>query len=333
MTFSDTVNQKTTHLDTDKRLHFPCISEEEYDREMRKTVEPYLKSKCQWGNLEGIYYEFYPKHSPRGTIVISFGFTESCAKYRELIYYFYREGYQVAVLDHRGHGKSLREVADSQLVHVEDFQYYVNDLHSFIQKIVLPESQERPLYLFAHSMGGCIGVLYLEQHPDVFQKAILSAPMLGINNGKVPDQAAALLCRMACFFGKKKQKLFTMGDFDPAEPFENGACNSKVRHEYYKQLQRENQQLQTSAATYGWAGQAMKAAKRAIAPENAAKIKIPVLLFSAAEDSFVRAKEQDLFLERIPDGRKVSVESKHEITRHNSRVLEAYLAEIFEFLA
>jgi hypothetical protein len=27
------------------------------------------------------------------------------------------------------------------------------------------------------------------------------------------------------------------------------------------------------------------------------------------------------------------VESKHEITRHNSRVLESYLAEIFEFLA
>jgi lysophospholipase len=331
MTVSDSSNQKSAHLDTNKRLHFSCIPDEEYDREMRETVEPYLKARCQWGDLDGIYYEFYSRHEPHGTVVISYGFTESCAKYRELIYYMHREGYQVAILDHRGHGNSLREVSDSQLVHVEDFECYVEDLHRFIQEIVLPRTHECPLYLFAHSMGGCIGALYLEQHPDIFQKAVLSAPMLGINNGNVPDWAAALLCRTACLFGKKKKKLFTNGDFEPDAPFESAACNSPIRHAYYERLRRDNPKLWTTAATYGWAGQALKAAKRAIAPKNAAKINIPVLLFAATEDNFVRAREQDLFLERIPDGRKVLVESRHEITRHNSQILEAYLAEVFAF--
>jgi lysophospholipase len=298
---------------------------------MQELVEPYLAERCRRGELEGIYYEFYPQQEPRGTIVISYGFTESCEKYHELIFYMHREGYQVAILDHRGHGNSLREVSDPELVHVESFEDYVKDLHRLIEEVVMPQAKKRPLYLFAHSMGGCIGTLYLEEYPGVFQKAVLSAPMLGINNGNVPDWAAALLCRCAVLFGQKKKKLFTMGDFDPDEPFEASGGNSQARHEYYRKLRRENPKLQTSAATYGWAGQALKAAKKAISPENAAGIQVPVLLFSATDDSFVRPGEQDFFLSQIPKGRKVLVESRHEIARHHSDILEAYLAEIFAF--
>lgn len=309
----------------------PCLDEERYERQMTEVVEPYLEKAGIRGSNAGLYYEFYGHREPRATIVISHGFTESCEKYHELIYYMHRMGYQVAMQEHRGHGKSFREVEEPQLVHVEDFSLYVEDLHHFIRKEVLPRAKGRPLYLYAHSMGGCIGTLYLERYPETFRRSVLNAPMYGINNGGVPDFVAGMLCRAAVSVGKRKSRLFTMGAFDPQEPFEGGGCDSLVRHNYYLKRRRKERAYQTSSATYGWALEAMKAGKKAIASKNAAAVRIPVLLFQAKRDTFVRAKEQELFLERIPNGRKITVDSRHEIYRMPGDRLELYLAEIFAF--
>lgn len=306
-----------------------CLDEEWYEEQMTEVVEPYLQKTGIRGNTAGLYFEFYGQQEPKGTIVISHGFTESCEKYHELIYYMHRMGYQVALQEHRGHGKSLREVDDPQLVHIGDFSVYVEDMHRFIRTEVLPRAQERPLYLYAHSMGGCIGTLYLEQHPEIFQKAVLNAPMYGINNGGIPDFAAGLLCHMAALAGKKKSMLFTMHGFDPQEPFEGSGCDSLARHNYYLKRRLEEPAYQTGGASYGWAGEAMKAGKRAISLKQAANIRIPILLFQAKRDTFVRAKEQELFLNRVPEGRKIFVNSGHEIYRMPK--LKGYLMEIFAF--
>lgn len=319
-------------LDMAKRLRFPCIAEEDYASQMANTVEPYLRERCVFGDVDGLYYEFYGQPLPRGTIAICFGFSESCEKFHELAYYMHREGYQVAIWDHRGHGKSFREVEDLQLIHVERFSHYVEDMHRVMQEVVLPKGQAMPLYLYAHSMGGCISALYLEQHPGIFQRAVFNAPMYGLQGGGMPDFAAWLFCLVAIFLGNKKKKLFTMGDFDPWESFEGCGCDSKARHAYYLQRRRECKEYQTSPGTYGWLAEAIRAGKRAIAAANAARIDIPVLLFQATDDTYVRAKEQDLFLSHIPNGRKVIVRSKHEISRAANRMLESYLVEIFEFL-
>ena len=309
------------------------IREDRYEEQMTDIVEPYLRKFAYCGMTDGLYYEFYgqEKETHKGTIVISYGFTESCEKYHELIYYMHRKGYQTAIVDHRGHGSSLREVDDLQLVHVDDFSRYVEDLHRFITAEVMPKTGEKPLYLYAHSMGGCIGTLYMEKYPETFRKAVINAPMYGINNGNVPDFAAVLLCRIAILFGKRKKQLFTTGRFDPEEPFENSCCDSLARHTYYLKKRREHEEYQTSCASYGWALAAMRAGKRAAMQENAAAIKIPVLLFQGTNDTTVRAKEQDLFLSRISDGRKSVKESKHEIARMPGDKLGTYLEEMFSF--
>lgn len=310
-----------------------CIEEDRYEEQMTGIVEPYLQKFVCCGRVNGLYFEFYRQKGEvhKGTIVISYGFTESCEKYHELIYYMHRAGYQAAVVDHRGHGKSLREVEDLQLVHVEDFSQYADDLHTFITAEVVPRAGKKPLYLYAHSMGGCIGTLYLEKYPDTFEKAVLNAPMFGINNGNVPDFAAELICRGAILFGKKRERMFTTGKFDPEEPFENSCCDSVSRHNYYLKKRREHEEYRTSSASYGWALQAIKAGKEAIMPGKAAGIKIPVLLFQAVNDTVVRAKEQELFLARVPNGRKIVKESKHEICRMPGHRLEGYLKEMFDF--
>lgn len=71
-----------------ERQHITPLSEETLEEQLEKKVEPYLKNLVQTGKLHGTnYYELYPLEEPAGTVVISFGFTESCRKYHEFIYY------------------------------------------------------------------------------------------------------------------------------------------------------------------------------------------------------------------------------------------------------
>ncbi len=326
-----------------------CLPEVQLKQEMTETVEPFLKEIRQEGRMAetepasgtyapgspfGLYYELYPQKNAKGTIVISFGFTESCLKYHELIWYFYREGYQAAIIDHRGHGKSLREVEDSSLVHVDRFSRYVKELHKFVHELAMPMAQGGPLFLFAHSMGGCVGAIYLEQYPDDFDRAILNAPMLGLNLGGCPPWAARILCDMKIAVGKGKERLFTQAPFDPQEPFEGCAAGSLARHLYYLELRRADASYQTSSATYYWGREAINSGKFAIQPSLAGRVRTPVLLFQAQLDTLVSPKAQEIFVSRIPEGRLAVVKgARHEIYRSSNDILEPYLEELFGFLA
>ena len=98
-----------------------------------------------------IYYEKYKAKNQIGKIVISHGFTECIEKYREIIYYFIKEGYSVFIMEHRGHGRSgrLGKKHESQ-INIEDFNYYVNDFKVFIDKIVIKNTDK--IYLYGERM-------------------------------------------------------------------------------------------------------------------------------------------------------------------------------------
>jgi len=341
-------------LDVSKQSRVHCFAEEDLERQMQEIAEPFLTGVCRCGKMkagrpdrksggqesgdadsraaEELYYELYPQKTDKGTIVISYGFTESCLKYHELIYYFFQQGYQVAVMDHRGHGKSLREVEDVTIVHIDLFSRYVKDLHRFVQNIVRPTAQDKPLYLYAHSMGGCIGAFYLEQYPEDFEKAVLNAPMLGLKLGACPAWAARILCDLKVMKGSGKERLFTQSTFDPEEPFAESSASSEARHDYYKKQRREDPTYQTCSASYYWGKEAINAGEFVISPAQTKKVQIPVLLFQAQQDTLVKPAAQKKFIQRITDGRLVLVKGvRHEIYRAPNEVLEPYLEEIFEF--
>jgi len=314
--------------------------EEDLEAEMEK-VEAYLSGICISGCLteeNKLYYELYPQEDAKGTIVISFGFAESARKYHELIYYFLNAGYQVAVMEHRGHGKSSREVKDSCVVHVDKFGQYADDLHTFVQKIVLPgllngrTEKKRNLYLFGHSMGGCIAASYLESYPGDFDRAILNAPMLGLELGRFPAWAAVLICDINILLGRGSERQFTHHVYDPAEPFGRSCAASQARHNYYVRIRRENIIYQTCAASYRWVREAIRAGRQVLRPKEAAKVSIPVLLFQAGDDTTVSPGAQRKFIGRIPDGEIIIVPgARHEIYRSGNPVLGSYLEAIFAF--
>lgn len=332
----------------ESRIH--CLSEENFEQEMDTVVEPFLQGICKNGRMrterltgqeegrmqeapkDGLYYELYLQEKAKGTIVISYGFTESCLKYHELIYYFYQQGYQVAIMDHRGHGNSVREVEDETVIYIDLFSRYVKDLHRFVQTVVKPAAQGKPLYLYAHSMGGCIGAFYLEQYPRDFARAVLNAPMLGLNLGGCPDWAARIICDMKVIRGEGKERLLTHGPFDPEEPFAEASASSCARHSYYLKQRRENPAYQTSSASYYWGREAINAGRFVICQKQVQKITVPVLLFRAGLETLVHAGAQEKFISQLKNGRMVEVPGvKHEIYRAPNEVLAPYLEEIFRF--
>lgn len=345
---------KTGILDLKQPCRLSCLPEERFAEQMETVVEPFLKSTRrpyflklkapQAGLIESetgfsaresarsLYCELYPNPDAKATIAISYGFCESSLKYHELIYYFYSQGYQVAILDHRGHGKSVREVDDPSVVHIDLFTRYVRDFHHFVEKVVKPAASKKPMLLYAHSMGGCIGALYLEQYPQDFSCAVLNAPMLGLKLGACPPWAARALCDFQVFLGHGKKRLFTQSAFDPEEPFSKSSASSPVRFSYYREIRRNTPECRTSCASYDWGREAINVGSFAVRLSQAQKVQVPVLLFQAGQDSLVTSSSHRKFISRIPDGRLVVVPgARHEIYRAPNEVLAPYLEEIFRF--
>lgn len=314
------------------------IKEANYAEEMRTIVEPYLSAFRTCGyteRVEGqpIYYEAYQVDDAKGVIVISHGFTESVAKYAESIYYMLQEGYNVFMQDHRGHGKSYRHNENPLVVHVEHFSDYVEDLKFFVNTVVKPESGDMPVYLYCHSMGGCVGAWIIEEEPELFDKAILSSPMLGINFGAAPEVVIKMFAQLIKLSGKGAEPQKPVTEFAAEPDFEHSCDSNEERYLYYHNLRLAHPEYQTTAPSVNWGLESAKACKRVTEEKNCKKVKIPVMLFQAGADDVVRNEDEDLFDKQTPSCTLVLVPGiKHEIYMAESSVLATYWNQIFDFL-
>ena len=132
---------------------------------MKTVAEPYVRERGKRAYFERvpgqkIAYVCFKADSPKGIIVISHGFTESYRKYAESVYYMLQAGYSVCIHDHRGHGRSYRSNDNAYVVHVGNFEDYVLDLVYMTNTIAKKLGEDLPLYLYGHSMGGCVGACW-----------------------------------------------------------------------------------------------------------------------------------------------------------------------------
>ncbi len=316
-----------------------AISARGYARIMAEQVEPFLASLRKEGFVSArdglrIHYEMYENPDSRGGIVISHGFTESAEKFREVSYRFFAQGYSVFAVDHRGHGQSGRQVDDFYLTHVDRFEDYVDDLGRFVDQVAKPVNGAKPLYLFAHSMGGAIGALFLMRRPEVFDRAVLNAPMIQPLTGPVPRRLGkAMGAVMSALGGGRRRVAHYPAAFNPNESFENSCDTCRERFDYYLKKRVNTPHLRNGAPTYSWAKNAMGVTDELLNPANAGRIACPVLLLQAADDNMVSAAAQQRFIDLLKDGRLVRMEnSRHEIYMSTDDVLTEYYRRIFEFL-
>ena len=314
------------------------ITEDHYQETMRDEVEPYLNARRESGYDERvpgerIYYEHFRADNPKAVVVISHGFTESIRKFGETAYYMLQNGYEVWGLDHRGHGRSFRPNSNPYVVHAVHFEDFVLDLVHLTETKVKPASGSLPLYLYCHSMGGCIGAWTIEDYPDLFRKAVLSSPMLGLSFGKIPVPVMYVAASLKGMGEKKKEPLEPVTSF-PAEPdFENSCDSCECRYLYYFLKRLADETLQMTAPSIGWGKESVKAWARVTSKRKTAQIRIPVLVCQAGDDTVVRNDSQELFVSRVSGCEFYRVPGrKHELYMSDDKALFPYWERIFAFL-
>jgi len=129
-----------------------------------------------------LFNQFWKPQNPKAVLLIVHGLKDHSSRYASHGEQLVSHGYAVYALDLRGHGKSEGERA-----FVGSFDDYLRDLDLFYDKVRRAEPG-KPVFLFGHSMGGAIALLFaLGRNPEI-RGLVLSAPAL-----KIPSDVSPLL--------------------------------------------------------------------------------------------------------------------------------------------
>ncbi len=280
--------------------------------------------------LKLCYYRATPQ-DPKASVVFVHGMGEFVGKYREYMWYLYRAGFEVFFLEQRGFGHSEGKAPEHDVVYIDSYDTYVKDLYTFVSQKVVPAISERDLFMIAHSMGGCIGALFLEEHPEFVKGAILSSPMMKMQGANYSPLMVELISFYALITGKRKKLAPGQHHFNPNADITKSSAQSIVRFEYQLQQRRNDPDNQMSGASFGWAMASLKATRKVI--KNADKIHIPVTVMTAGDDHLIDPEGYKSFKEKVPQADIHPYEtSRHEIFNSKDESRIKYYSDILNIL-
>jgi len=257
-----------------------------------------------------IYFKIFKQQkTEKGAILISSGRTEAAIKYQELIFDLFNNGYSIYILDHRGQGLSDRMVDDPDMGYIDDFQFYIDDMKYFYRNYLIPNKPKKT-YLLAHSMGGAIGMTYLEQYPNDFNAAAFSSPMLGLKR---------FVCTSVKILAGEEPK-YALGETkykEDSTSFKNNTLtSSKIRHYRMIKAFDKNPKAKLGGASYTWVDKSCKQFEYLF--DNIENIQTPFILFSAENDKIIEIAAHQEFVEKAKELNKncegyLVKNAKHEL--------------------
>jgi lysophospholipase len=272
---------------------------------------------------------FLPPGGPRGTVVVSPGRTEPIEKYFETVETLSARGFAVIVHDWRGQGLSHRLLPDRALGHARGWKDFLGDYAALLA--AFETRAPMPWIALGHSMGGCLTLLALASGQGGFSAAILSAPMLGVDTGKVPVGVARTLAALLTTVGRGASPVFR----SPAgQTFErNILTHDRARWERNEALTAAWPDLVLGDPTWGWLGFALSATRRLQSGPDVPRIAIPVTVVIAGEERLVDNAAARRVASRLPSGRLVEIAGAyHELLQETDAVRAAFWRE-FDALA
>ncbi|ODA33318.1 lysophospholipase [Veronia pacifica] len=266
-------------------------------------------------------------------IIVLNGRIESTAKYRELLFDLYQQGYDVYSLDHRGQGHSDRLLLTPDAGHVVQFDDYIDDVDTFINLIVSAKVHQSR-FILGHSMGGAIATLYAARRPKQIDAIALSAPMFGI-------QIPAPMCWIAHPAAWLHSKFHHPATFAIGQvPYTNKSftdnllTHSEVRYHWFRELYDMDESLQVGGPTSRWVWQSLDACRRC--QPAAEEVTQPLLILQAMSDAIVSHEAITRFVTRRRNaGFQVELlpmaGSRHEILFEVDPIRQHALSAILDF--
>lgn len=235
-----------------------------------------------------IYYKIFTKKKPEKAILISAGRTEAAIKYKELIFDLYQNGYSVYIHDHRGQGQSGRMVTDRDMGYVSNFQFYIDDMKHFYDNYLKSNNYQK-IFLVTHSMGGAVGMTYLEQYPKDFDAAAFSSPMLGLQVG--------ICTTVELLEDEEPEYVLGASKYDDSkEDFEgNTLTGSEIRFDRMIEAFAKVPEAKLGGATYKWVNESCN--QFDVMFDNIDKIATPFILFSAENEQIVATSSHQEFID------------------------------------
>lgn len=268
----------------------------------------------------------------RGLAFIFPGRTECIEKYGRMAGLLLERGFSVAVIDWRGQGLSDRINDSTAVGHVDDFDHYQHDIEAMLTH---PEiaAISGPRVLFAHSMGGAIGLrALLDSHN--FEAAIFSAPMWGLNLPGANKIAAPLManigtglgCGKCAIPGQPKGFYLTRASFEG-----NDLTNDQNHWDYMREQIIAQPALALGPPSFRWLKEALGEFKHFEAKQMP---DLPTLAFVGSDESIINPDAIRQQIKRFSNGELIEIAgARHEIWMETPERLGQSWAAIDTFLS
>ncbi len=148
--------------------------------------------------VEIFVYKWAPDGVAKAVIQISHGMAEHAARYARPAESFTQAGYVVYANDHRGHGKTAKDLDKKGQLGPGGWESVVKDLKQ-VTDIIKKENPGMPVFLLGHSWGSFMTQAYIQQWGSELKGAILSG-----TNGHMPKLLLVLGKMLAKGDMKKK---------------------------------------------------------------------------------------------------------------------------------
>lgn len=270
------------------------------------------------------------KGTPKGTVIVLPGRREFVEKYYETIADLQDRGFVAVVLDWRGQGGSGRPLPNQNKNHVESFDILARDFRDFVAHAA-EKRFPKPWTVIAHSMGAHLFLKALLLFPDLqkrIDKAVLTAPMMGINFSPLPTALVRWLIERA----RKKGRMTAYATFqkDYGSIYKGPKAMEKLtsdqgRFEDEAWLLQRKPQLGLGGVTYGWLDAALKSMKELNASDLAGRITMPMIVIIPGTEKVVDNKATEAFVKKLRNANIVRIqEARHEILKENDRIRKMF---------